>query len=261
MINDPSQKQFCLPVFRPIIPPVAFDPRPSSTRQAAQMDPTAQNTGTHHHAREHVRVFNPRSQSTKAHESIAVGGKCYRYASAGSGRFRAVFRCCDDSCSARVHFSAPTDYELTGNHLVCSFDHESELRRRVRLELAHRIYSQNKTDSPSEVVRKMEVTMRLTPEEKRSVKTFVSAQRKIEMGMTHACGVDVQIPDSLKTVKRDESIEDEDVSFLLYDSVEDTTKPRIVIFSSAAMRRIASTASEFFADGTYHIVPNGFATL
>ena len=107
----------------------------------------------------------------------------------------------------------------------------------------------------------MEVTMRLTPEEKRSVKTFVSAQRRIEMGMTHACGVDVQIPDSLKTVKRDESIEDEDVSFLLYDSVEDTTKPRIVIFSSAAMRRIASTASEFFADGTYHIVPNGFATL
>ena len=65
----------------------------------------------------------------------------------------------------------------------------------------------------------------------------------------------------LKTVKRPQSIEEEDVSFLIHDNINESSNPRVVIFSSANMRRIASTANEFFADGTYHIVPNGFSTL
>ena len=107
----------------------------------------------------------------------------------------------------------------------------------------------------------MEVTMSLCPEEKRSVKTFVSAQRKIEFGSMIASGARVHIPDVLKTVKRSKSIEEEDVSFLLHDSIEESSNQRIVIFSSVKMRRIASSSDEFFADGTYHIVPHGFATL
>ena len=150
---------------------------------------------------------------------------------------------------------------MTGNHDFCSFDHEKELRRRTRLELAWRIYSENITDLPSEIIRKMEVTMQLCPEEKQSVRTFISAQRKKEFGATNTNGARVEIPDMLKTVKRPRSIEEEDVSFLLHDSINESSNPRIVIFSSANMRRIASTANEFFADGTYHIVPSGFATL
>lgn len=90
------------------------------------------------------------------------------------GRFAKVFRCCDDACSARVLFASPTDHVLRGDHSICTFDHEKELRRRTRLDLARQICSRNVTDSPSEVVQKMEVTMRLCPEEKRSVNTFVS---------------------------------------------------------------------------------------
>ena len=167
-------------------------------------------------------VFAQRPGSKKKHETIAVAGKCYRFASCGRGRFAKVFRCCDDACSARVLFASPTDYVLRGDHKICTFDHEKELRRRTRLELARQICSRNVTDSPSEVVRKMEVTMRLCPEEKRSVKTFVSELRKKEFGVIPASGARVQIPDVLKVVKRDMTIEDEDVSFLLYDALTNT---------------------------------------
>ena len=125
------------------------------------------------------------------------------------GPFCKGLRCCDDACSARVLFASPTDYVLRGDHRICTFDHEKELRRRTRLELARQICSRNVTDSPSEVVRKMEVTMRLCPEEKRSVKTFVSELRKKEFGVIPASGARVQIPDVLKVVKRDMTIEDE----------------------------------------------------
>lgn len=224
-------------------------------------------TGTCNEARRHnedvghVLVFPPHRDDGKSHETISVDGKCYRFAGLGKARFAKVFRCCDDSCCARVHFTSPDDYATTGNHALCSFDHERELRRRTRLELAWRIYSENITDSPAEVIRKMEVTMRLCPEEKQSVSMFISTQRKKEFGATSTNGARVEIPDVLKTVKRPHSIEEEDVSFLLHDSVNESSTPRIVIFSSAKMRTIASTANEFFADWTYHIAPNGFATL
>ena len=224
-------------------------------------------TGTSNEAHRHIGeagralVFQPRQDNGKSHETISVAGKCYRFACLGKGRFTKVFRCCDDSCCARVHFKSPDDYVMTGNHDFCSFDHERELRRRTRLELAWRIYTENITDTPAEIIRKMEVSMRLCQEEKRSVRTFVSTQRKKEFGSTNTNGARVEIPDVLKTVKRPQSIEEEDVTFLLHDSANESSNPRIVIFSSAKMRMIASTANEFFADGTYHIVPNGFATL
>ena len=175
-------------------------------------------------------VFAPRQVNGKSHESITVAGKCYRFAGLGKGRFAKVFRCCDDSCCARVHFTSPDDYTMTGNHDFCSFDHERELRRRTRLELAWRIYSENITDTPAEIIRKMEVSMRLCPKEKQSVRTFVSTQRKKQFGETNTNGARVEIPDVLKTVKRPQSIEEEDVSFLLHDSVGESSTPRIIFF-------------------------------
>ena len=193
------------------------------------MTGTCNEVGRHIGDAGHVLVFAPRQVNGKSHESITVAGKCYRFAGLGKGRFAKVFRCCDDSCCARVHFTSPDDYMMTGNHDFCSFDHERELRRRTRLELAWRIYSENITDTPAEIIRKMEVSMRLCPEEKQSVRTFVSTQRKKEFGETNTNGARVEMPDVLKTVKRPQSIE-EDVSFLLHDSVGESSTPRIVIF-------------------------------
>ena len=152
---------------------------PNSKRMGETMRLGVTGTGNeaHRHVGEpgNVLVFPPRQDNLKSHETISVAGKCYRFASLGKGRFAKVFRCCDDSCCARVHFTSPDDYAMTGNHDFCSFDHEKELRKRTRLELAWLIYSENITDSPAEIIRKMEVTMNLCPEEKRSVKN--SSQR------------------------------------------------------------------------------------
>ena len=59
------------------------------------------------------------------------------------------------------------------------------------------------------------------------------------------------------------SPEHPDNSFLLFDSLEHEpdAPSRILIFASVDMRFKASMATELFADGTYRIVPNGFATL
>ena len=54
-----------------------------------------------------------------------------------------------------------------------------------------------------------------------------------------------------------------DNSFLLFDSNEneENAPSRVLIFASADMRFKASIATELFADGTYRVVPRGFATL
>ena len=59
------------------------------------------------------------------------------------------------------------------------------------------------------------------------------------------------------------SPEHPDNSFMLFDSNEDgeDESSRILIFASADMRFKASIATELFADGTYRVVPRGFATL
>ena len=41
----------------------------------------------------HVLVFTPRQDNKKSHETIAVAGKCYRFAGLGKGPFAKVFRC------------------------------------------------------------------------------------------------------------------------------------------------------------------------
>ena len=74
---------------------------------------------------------------------------------------------------------------------------------------------------------------------------------------------DLVIPDHLRVTTTPISPEHPDNSFLLYDSNEKEQKAqsRILIFASADMLFKAGLATELFADGTYRIVPNGFATL
>ena len=59
------------------------------------------------------------------------------------------------------------------------------------------------------------------------------------------------------------SPEHPDNSFLIFDSNEngEDESSRILIFASADMRFKASIATELFDDGTYRVVPRGFATL
>lgn len=71
--------------------------------------------------------------------------------------------------------------------------------------------------------------MCLYPEEKQSVRTFVSTQRKKKFGAINTNGAHVEIPDALKTEKRQQSIEEEDVTYLLHDSVNENSNRRIVI--------------------------------
>ena len=70
-------------------------------------------------------------------------------------------------------------------------------------------------------------------------------------------------PDHLRVTATPVSPEHPDNSFLLFDSNEtDENAPsRVLIFASADMRFKASIATELFADGTYRVVPRGFATL
>ena len=74
---------------------------------------------------------------------------------------------------------------------------------------------------------------------------------------------DLIIPDYLRVTSTPISPEHPDNSFLIFDSneKEQDAPSRILIFASADMRFKAALATELFADGTYRIVPNGFATL
>ena len=67
----------------------------------------------------------------------------------------------------------------------------------------------------------------------------------------------------LKVTATPVSPEHPDNSFLIFDSNEDGVDDalRVLIFASADMRFKASIATELFADGTYRVVPRGFATL
>ena len=71
------------------------------------------------------------------------------------------------------------------------------------------------------------------------------------------------VPEHLRVTATPISPEHPDNSFLIFDSNEDgeDESSRVMIFASADMRFKASIATELFADGTYRIVPRGFATL
>ena len=208
-----------------------------------------------------VLVF-PSTSQKKIHDTISVGGYCYRLSRLDVKGFAREYRCCDEKCHARVLFNSLEDVKVVGDHGYCSFDHTVELRARQRRRLAFDVLSKNITDPPRRIIEKMEVTMTLKPEEKKSLKTFISRKQTGILGEQRTRGSDVSIPHHLKVVLH-ESPETQDNAFLLFDSNDDPTesRPRMLIFSSADMRFKASFASEIFADGTYKMAPAGFATL
>ena len=103
----------------------------------------------------------------------------------------------------------------------------------------------------------------MTADEKRALRTFVPRKRIELLGRQSNDPNDLVIPDHLRVTATPVSPEHPDNTFLLFDSNEQErdAPSRILIFSSADMRFKASLATELFADGTYRIVPSGFATL
>ena len=209
-----------------------------------------------------ITVFKPHSAKAK-HGSIAVDGYCYRYSRTNVSRYSEEYRCCDDRCQARVLFNSTTDFRVTGDHSTCAFDHQRELRSRTRIDVACEILEKNLTDPPQKIIEKVQDRVSMTPEEKQALRMFVVRKRSEVLGEQRQGGGPLTIPAYLRVTATPISPEHPDNSFLLFDSDEnDENAPsRILIFASADMRFKASLATELFADGTYRIVPNGFATL
>ena len=197
----------------------------------------------------------------RTNDKICVGEYCYRFSRASVNGFAKEYRCCDERCCARVLFNSSEEIKLVGDHNMCTFDHETELRSRRRRQLACDMLAKNITDPPRRIIERMEVLMKLTPEEKKSLKSFISRKQAAVLGSTQTSD-DFVVPQHLKVVLH-QSPDVQDDTFLLYDSIDDTseTRSRILIFSSVDMRFKASLATELFADGTYKIAPDGFVTL
>ena len=209
-----------------------------------------------------IVIFKPHSAKAK-HGSIAVDGYCYRHCRSNASGHVEVYRCCDDKCPARVLFNSPTDFHVRGDHSVCAFDHQRELRSRTRLDLACEILEKNLTDPPQKILEKVQDRVSLTAEEKQALRMFIVRKRSEILGEQHNGGGHLIIPPYLRVTATPLSPEHPDNSFLLFDSNENEPngQSRILIFASADMRFKASIATELFADGTYRIVPSGFATL
>ena len=211
-----------------------------------------------------VILFKSHSQKAK-HDSIAVDGYCFRFNRTQVRNYAQEFRCCDDKCSARVLFNSPDDFVLLHDHAFCKFDHRKELRSRKRLDKAFDVLQKNMTDPPHKTVEKVQLLLddEMTAVEKRALRTFVTRKRTELLGRQSNDPNNLVIPDNLRVTATPISPEHPDNSFLLFDSNENhqDAPSRILIFASADMRFKASLATELFADGTYRIVPNGFATL
>ena len=210
-----------------------------------------------------ITVF--KSHAAKRHDSIAVGGYCFRFNRANVRGYAKEFRCCDDKCSARVLFNSPEQFVVAGDHTVCAFDHQRELRSRKRLAEAYEMLQKNLTEPSHKIIEKVQLLLdeEMTAEEKQSLRVFIGRKRAEILGRQSADANDLVIPDHLRVTATPISPEQPDNSFLLYDSNEHepSAQSRFLIFASADMRFKASMATELFADGTYRIVPKGFATL
>ena len=211
-----------------------------------------------------ILVFHPHSLKEK-HDSIAVDGFCFRFNRAHVKNYAQEFRCCDDKCPARVLFNSCDDFVVLHEHVVCQFDHQKELRSRKRLDKAFDLLQKNPTDAPHKIVEKVQLLIddELTENERRSLRAFVTRKRRELLGSPSNDPKELIIPDHLRVTATPVSPDHPDNSFLLFDSNEHQkdAPSRILIFASADMRFKASMATELFADGTYRIVPNGFATL
>ena len=208
-------------------------------------------------------IYPTHSMCRSKHDSLSLNGFCYRFSrTLRDGRYHTEYRCCDDRCSARVLFNSPDDLTVRGNHSSCQFDHQSELRRRERVKQALLIITTSYSDSPSTVVRRVDEIMKLGVKEKKSLAQFVSQRQKQIFGMEHAPIDEVEIPNVLRRIIRQRSVEHPDDTFLIFDSkVESPSACRILIFSSKDMRDKAAHTTVLFADGTYRVVTAWFATL
>ena len=208
-------------------------------------------------------VFKTHSGKANRHDTICQGEYCFRFGRARTGRYQKEYRCCDDLCSARILFNSVDDFEQIGDHSTCRFNHCREYRSRLRLEKAYSLLLNNIVDSPQTLVTKMSGLIDMTPTEKCSVKAFITRKRKEIIGTVDNDFINAPVPSHLRVTMTPVSVDHPDNTFLLYDSFEVNAcvSPRIVVFSSADMRFKASLATEIFADGTYRIVPKGFATL
>ena len=211
-----------------------------------------------------IVVFNPNGTKSK-HCSIAVDGRCFRFSRANVKGYAQEFRCCDYKCPARVLFNSPDNFVVSVDHLACVFDHRKELRSRMRLAKAYEVLQQNLTDPPHKIIEKVQLLLadEMTGAERHALQTFISRKRTEILGRQCRDANSSVIPDSLRVTATPVSPEHPDNSFLLFDSNEHErdASSRILIFASEDMRFKASMATELFADGTYRIVPNGFATL
>ena len=135
----------------------------------------------------------------------------------------------------------------------------------MRLAKAYEVLNQNLTDPPQKILEKVQLLLEdeMTKSERHALRMFIRRKRREILGHQSTNPNELVIPDYLRVTATPVSPENPDNSFLLFDSNENErdAPSRILIFSSADMRFKASMATELFADGTYRIVPNGFATL
>ena len=209
-------------------------------------------------------VFKQHSAKSK-HDSVAVDGYCFRYSKPNVKGYAHEYRCCDDKCTARVLFNSQEDFRVVGDHSNCVFDHQREFGSRKRLGIAFNLLERYVTEPPQKIIEMVQaqVELPMTREERKSLRVFLTRKRSEILGLQTTDTNNIIIPDHLRVTATPVSPEHPDNSFLIFDSNEDgdDEASRVLIFASADMRFKASIATELFADGTYRVVPRGFATL
>ena len=102
-----------------------------------------------------IVVFDPNGTKSK-HGSIAVDGRCFRFSRANVKGYSHEFRCCDSKCPARVLFNSTDNFVVSVDHLACAFDHQRELRSRMRLAKTYEVLQQNLTGPPHKIIEKVQ---------------------------------------------------------------------------------------------------------
>ena len=209
-------------------------------------------------------VFKPHSPKQK-HDSLSFDGFCFRFSKTNVRGFAQEYRCCDDKCSARVLFNSVDHFCVVGDHSNCVFDHQREFNSRKRLDIAFNILERYVTEPPHKIIERVQgqVEPQMTPAERQALRMFIMRRQSEILGRQSSDPNDLVIPQQLRVTETPVSPEYPDNSFLLFDSNEneENAPSRILVFASADMRFKASIATELFADGTYRVVPRGFATL
>ena len=209
-------------------------------------------------------VFKQHSAKSK-HDSVAVDGYCFRYSKPNVKGYAHEYRCCDDKCTARVLFNSQEDFCVVGDHSNCVFDHQREFGSRTRLDIAFNLLERYLTEPQQKIIEMVQaqVELPMTREERKSLRVSLTRKRSEILGRQTTDTNNIIIPDHLRVTATPVSPEHPDNSFLIFDSNEDgdDEASRVLIFASADMRFKASIATELFADGTYRVVPRGFATL